>query len=201
MEKMLDHLHNRHMDTNLHTVWVDETDRVATFPLWTVDGLLSGYQAYRPEADKNYKNDKYGKYYTFRGYKHNRGPNENKGFVKRVSVWGMESWYLSNTLFVTEGIFDAARITALGFSAVAVIGNDPDSSTRNWFKLVRQMRPVVAVCDPGSAGFKLHSVGHQYHIVDVPNIPNADLSDAPQWYVDDLIQTYRNFIGFANESI
>lgn len=183
MTTMLEHIKSRHVDTKLHTVWLDEVERVATFPLWTLTGKMAGYQAYRPDANKVQKNDKRGRYYTYRGDK--LVTNHNQA----VAVWGMESWYLSTTLFVTEGIFDAARITEMGYSAVAVISNDPNTSTRNWFRMVRRMRPVVAVCDPGPAGFKLRTVGHTYHVMNVPNQPGADLGDAPAEYVAELIKT------------
>lgn len=181
---MLQHLRDRHVDTTLHTVWVNEVERVATFPMWTLTGKFAGYQAYRPDADKVQKNDEYGRYFTYRGDKLVINHNHT------VAVWGMESWYLSTTLFVTEGVFDAARLTEMGVSAVAVISNDPNTSTRAWFKMVRQMRPVVAVCDPGNAGFKLRTVGHQHHVMNVPGQPDADLGDAPQSYVEQLVKTY-----------
>ena len=182
MQDMRTHLLSRHVDLELHRVWYNDTDRVAVFPLWSLADQLVGYQAYRPEASKVQKNDEKGKYYTYRGEK--LFPKH----CKTVAVWGLESWYLSTTLFVTEGVFDAARLTALGYSAVALLSNDPSKSTRNWLYIVRQSRPVVSVCDPGSAGVKLAKVGHTSHVVNVPGQPDADLSDAPDSYVYNLLQ-------------
>ena len=157
---------------------------MAYFPLWNLSGQFCGYQAYRPDASKVQKNDEKGRYYTFRGEK------LLAKHYKTVTVWGLESWYLSTVLFVTEGIFDAARLTELGVSAVALLSNDPSRSTRNWLKMVRKMRPVVAVCDPGTSGVKLAKAGHYSHIVNVPVQPGADLGDAPKEYVENLIKTY-----------
>ena len=182
--KMLAHVQSRHVDTNLHKVWVDDVERVATFPLWNLSGQFAGFQAYRPERDKVQKNDLQGKYYTYRGDK--LVPRK----CQTVTVWGLESWYLSNTLFVTEGIFDAARLTNIGVSAVAVLSNDPTMDTRNWLHCVRQTRRVVAVCDPGRAGHKLAKVGTYAHTVELAGIPDGDLGDAPQSYVDDLAKSY-----------
>ncbi len=182
---MLQHIRDRHVDTNLHNVWMSETERVAKFPLWNLSGQMVGYQAYRPDADKVQKNDQKGRYYTYRGDK--LIPKHSKS----VTVWGLEAWRLSTTLFVTEGIFDAARLTEQGMSAVAVLSNDPSTSTKNWLMCVRQMRPVVAVCDPGPAGRKLAKVGHFAHTVNVPGMPDGDLGDAPLSYVDSLINSYR----------
>jgi hypothetical protein len=184
MMTMLEHLHERKLDTNLHTVWVDEAERVATFPLWTLTGKLAGYQTYRPDAGKVQKNDEKGRYYTYRGEK--LVTNHNQA----VAVWGMESWYLTTTLFVVEGIFSATPLTRLGVSAVAVLSNDPNTSTLNWLKIVRQMRPVVAVCDPGPAGAKLRKVGHTALTVNVPGMTGADLGDAPKDYVRSLVEAY-----------
>jgi hypothetical protein len=184
MTTILQHIKDRHVDTNLHKVWVDEDDRVASFPLWNLSGQYSGYQSYRPDADKVQKNDEKGRYYTYRGTK--LIPKHSK----TVTVWGLESWLLSSTLFVTEGIFDAARITELGASAIAVLSNDPSTSTKNWFMCVRQTRPVVAICDPGRAGFKLAKVGHASHIMNLTGLPDGDLSDAPEEYVRNIINQY-----------
>ena len=187
MQDMRTHLLSRHVDLELHRVWYDDTDRVAVFPLWNLSGQFVGYQAYRPEASKVQKNDEKGKYYTYRGEK--LFPKH----CKTVAVWGLESWYLSTTLFVTEGVFDAARLTELGVSAVALLSNDPSKSTRNWLYAVRQQRHVVAVCDPGGAGGKLAKVGHEAHVMNVPGLPDGDLGDAPDSYVQALLNEYNVF--------
>lgn len=181
---MLEHVRARHVDTDLHYVWVDEAERVARFPLWNLSGQMVGYQAYRPDAGKVKKNDEKGRYYT------NRGEKLVPKHSKTVTVWGLESWYRSTALFVTEGIFDAARLTELGMSAVAVLSNDPSTSTKNWLLCVRQMRPVVAVCDPGKDEHKLAKVGHFAHTVTLPGMPDGDLGDADEQYVKDLVDAY-----------
>ena len=190
MKTVLQHLKDRHVDLNLHTVWVGEVERIATYPLWNLSGQLCGYQAYRPEASKVQKNDEAGKYYTYRGKKlapdRLERPNKNRA----VSVACMESWYLTNTLFVTEGYFDAVRFTELGVSAVALLSNDPSPDLQNWLMFVRQERPVVAICDPGRAGSKLVKAGHVSHVVQLPNDPDGDLGDASPDYVQNLIDLY-----------
>ena len=184
MTTTLQHVKDRHVDTDLHTVWVDEEDRTATFPLWNLSGQFVGYQRYRPDADKQQKNAVEGRYYTYRGQK--LVPKH----CQTVAVWGLESWYLSRTLFVFEGIFDAARVTELGYSALALLSNDPNTDTRNWLRCVRQNRPVVSVCDPGKAGVKMATVGHRSHTMNVPDAPDADLGDADPAYVRQLLKDY-----------
>lgn len=170
---VLQHLHSRYFDTKLHAYWVDEAEGVATFPLWNLSGQMVGYQQYRPSAGKQKNNHpKMSRYFTYR---------KNKV----VGVWGLESWSLSNTLFVTEGTFDACRLTSLGYSAVATLSNDVDDSLKRWLWTVRNSRLVVAVCDNDAAGRRLAKYGHLSHVVE-----SGDLGDASDDYVRHLAKEY-----------
>ena len=171
---VLNNLHARHLDTKLHRVWVDETEGVATFPLWDLSGKVVGFQQYRPAADKRKDNHpRDSRYFTYR-----------KDRV--VGVWGLESWSLSNTLFVTEGIFDAARLTSRGYSAVATLSNDVDPSLARWLWLTRKVRLVVAVCDNDAAGRKLAKYGCVFHVME----DGKDLGDASERYVESFLKKY-----------
>jgi DNA primase len=132
---------------NLHTVWVDDEERVAVFPLWNLSGQMVGYQQYRPDAGKEKKNNpKEGRYFTLR-----KQPT--------VAVWGLESFHLrSDVLFVTEGVFDAARLTEHGLPAVAALGNDPSMDVFSWLHSLG--RKVVVVHDNDKAGLRLARFGH-----------------------------------------
>jgi hypothetical protein len=171
---ILDHLRSRYFDTNLHRVWVDENGRVAVFPIWNLSGQLIGYQQYKPDANKVISNN----------------PHKSRYFTrlkdKKIGVWGLESWNLSNTLFVTEGIFDACRITNHGHSAICVFGNSVSSSTMRWFETVRKFRPVVAVCDDDDSGRKLARLG----LLSVTVEGYKDLGDASEDYVKELCKKY-----------
>jgi len=174
MTTVLENLKARHLDLALHTVWIDEIERTATFPLWNLSGKLAGYQRYRPDKDKHRDNDpKMSRYYT---YKKERA----------LAVWGLESWHLTNTLYVTEGIFDAARLTAKGVSAIATLSNDLDDTTREWLFIVKATRKVVAICDNDAAGRKLAKFGHDSHTVEL----YKDLGEADDNYINDLLTTY-----------
>jgi DNA primase len=174
MESILQHLVSRHVDLNLHRPVMDETERVATFFLYNLSGQIVGYQQYRPDASKDKKNNpREGRYFTYRP-KHT------------IAVWGLESLDLRNGLvFVTEGIFDAARLTELGQPALAVLSNDPSVDTRNFLNCLG--RRVVAVCDPDRAGRKLAKVGHHAEIMPAEH----DLGDAPAEFVRQLISKYQ----------
>lgn len=170
---ILQHLHSRHFDTNVHVAWTDDVEGVATFPLWNLSGQMVGYQQYRPFGDKKrFNNPKEGKYYTHRK-------------DKVIGVWGLESWNFSNTLFLTEGVFDACRLTEKGYSAIAMVANDLDKSTTRWLYSVRAMRYVVAVCDDDSAGRKLAKYGHSFHVCE-----QHDMGDATDEYVEKFLKGY-----------
>jgi hypothetical protein len=171
---LLDHLHSRYLNTVLHSTWLDYANNIATFPLWNLSGQLMGYQQYRPGASKEAKNDpREGRYFT--------RLKENK-----VGVWGLESFNLSPTLFICEGIFDAARISNLGYSALATLSYNPSSSTRSWLRIIRSSRRVVAVCDSDTSGGHLAKYGTTSHVVS----GYKDLGEASESYVLQMVREY-----------
>ncbi len=167
------HLQQRHLNLELHRPILDEDLNIATFICWNLSGQLVGYQQYNPNGNKKIFNNKLeGKYYTYRK-------------LPTVSVWGLESLHISSgPIFLTEGIFDAARLTNLGYSALATMSNDPPKDYKNWLHLLR--RPIVAVCDNDAAGRKLAKFGNFVEIVP----EGKDLSDAPESYVRFLVNKY-----------
>ena len=178
MENIYQHLLSRHMDINLHKPYIDEIEGVATFPLWNLSGVMVGYQQYRPMGNKEeFNHPKLGKYYT---YRNNNYPT--------ISVWGVESLHLTpNIVFLTEGIFDACRLTSHGITAVAVLSNDPVPDLRNWLRGMGKVS--VTVCDNDKAGAKLAKFGTYSEVV-----PCHDLGDASDGYVQDLIAKYRRYL-------
>ena len=171
---VLENLQQRHLNTQLHTTWVDEAEGVATFPLWNLSGQMVGYQQYRPSGDKKcFNHPKDGRYFTYR---------KNKV----IGVWGLESWNLSPTLFMTEGIFDAARLTALGYSAIATLSNDVDDTTTRWLYMVRASRRIVAICDGDVAGRKLAKYGSIFHVMP----EGKDMGEASDSYVTEFLRRY-----------
>ena len=106
MKTVLEHLKDRHVDLELHRPAIDEVERVATFYLYNLSNQFVGYQQYRPDANKTKNNHpKLARYFTYR-----KQPT--------LAVWGLESLHLTpHVVFLTEGIFDAARLTERGYSA------------------------------------------------------------------------------------
>ena len=168
---MTDHLKSRHMNLDLHKPVLDDVERLATFYLWNLSGQLVGYQQYRPEGTKKPQNNpKEGKYYTYRR-------------KEDLTVWGLESLHLSDTVFVTEGVFDACRLTSRGYAALAVLSNDPSSDVRNFLYMLR--RKVVVVADNDKAGRKLAKFGDQ-----VVYTQDKDLGDSDEEFVTYLLEKY-----------
>jgi len=172
MKPLTDHLRDRHLDLALHRPVLDEVERVATFYLWNLSGQLVGFQQYRPEGEKKPNNNpKLGKYYTYK-----KQPT--------LAVWGVETLDLSpNVIFLTEGVFDAARLTSRGYSALAVLTNNPTMDLRNWLTCLN--RKVVAVCDNDAAGKKLAKFGDVAVFTE-----EKDLGDADEQWVTDLLTMY-----------
>jgi DNA primase len=151
---------------------LDETERVVTFYLWNLSGQLVGYQQYRPEGAKvGQKNPKEAKYFTYR-----KQPT--------LALWGLESLHLSpDVVFLTEGVFDAARLTEKGYSALAVLSNDPSRDLANWLSMLN--RKVVAVCDNDKAGKRLAKFGDVAVFTD-----EKDLGDSTEEFVNELLAKY-----------
>lgn len=160
------------MDLELHHPVVDEENRVATFYLYNLSKQLVGFQQYRPEGDKKQQNHpKEGRYYTYRSQ-------------PTLTVWGVESLDLSpNVVFVCEGVFDACRLTERGFSALAVLSNNPTPDLRNWLTCLN--RKVVTVCDNDEAGRRLAKFGDCCVFT-----TDKDLGDSDPEFVSALLETY-----------
>jgi hypothetical protein len=161
------------MDVELHRPVLDEVERVATFYLWNLSGQLVGYQQYRPEGEKKPNNNpREGKYYTYR-----KQPT--------VVVWGVESLHLTpHVVFLTEGVFDAARLTERGVSALAILSCNTGWDLRNWLSMLN--RKVVAVCDGDKAGAQLAKFGN----VSLCMLGGKDLGDADDATVDMLVREF-----------
>lgn len=167
---LLDHLKQRHCDVQLHNPVLDYDDDVITFYLWNLSGQLVGYQSYRRSAGKEKKNNpEEGRYFTLR-----KAPT--------VAVFGVESLYLRpDVVFVTEGAFDAMRLTELGYPAVAVLSNDPSKDVYNWLHSLG--RKVVVVHDNDKAGLKLAKFGDF-----AVTTGEKDLGDSPDEEVKTLLE-------------
>jgi hypothetical protein len=168
------HLIERGMDLSIHRVFINDEENLAVFPLWNLSGQLTGYQQYRPYGSKGDNND----------------PREGKYFTKRLSkicFWGLETWTASNALFITEGIFDACRLTKLGYSAIALFSNNVKeySDTAKWLRIISTFRPTVAICDNDIAGLNLAKHTTYHHIVE-----SGDLGESSDIYIESMLEEF-----------
>ena len=172
METLVEHLKKRHLDLELHRPVLDLENDVATFYLWNLSGKFCGYQQYRRFGEKKPQNNpKQGKYFTYKK-------------LPTLAVWGVESLHLTpNVVFVCEGVFDAARLTSKGVSALAVLSNNTGKDLSNWLSMLN--RRVVAVCDNDDAGRKLAKFGDVAVFCE-----DHDLGDSTDEFVNDLVKRF-----------
>jgi len=168
---ILQHLKDRHVNLSTYSLTVDEKERVATFLLFNLSGVVCGYQQYRPDADKKRKNDpRSGRYYTY------RTPGQ-------IAVFGLETYFRPGPLFLTEGVFDAVRLHNLGLPAVATLSNDPKHIV-GWLRVLSRRK--IAVCDPGPSGALLAQ--HADEVLTCPG--DQDVGAMPAAQLSNLLEAY-----------
>ena len=173
METVKEHLIRRHLDLDLHRPVISEEEKTVVFYLWNLSGQMVGYQQYRPfQLEKKTNHPTESRYFTY-----SKQPT--------IIVWGLESFYLrDDVLFLTEGVFDAARLTQLGYPALALLSCDPKKDTRNWLRMLN--RRVIAVCDndTNGSGRKLAKFGDEAYYLE-----SKDLGDSSDEEVREFLKS------------
>lgn len=147
-----DHLKDRGIDPDQTRVIIDGDDTY--FFLYNLSGQMVGYQKYNPYYPKTgqskLSDPRLAKYFTWVS-------DEDK--FKKIAAWGLESVDLMNDkfLFITEGIFDCARVHQAGYPGIAVLCNDPSESLKGWLNTLPQKK--IVIYDNDKAGQKLIKVG------------------------------------------
>ena len=159
---MQPHLHSRHFYHDVPTNGEPGSfDEVFTFYLYDFGGNLTGFQQYRPLGDKTYR----------------RNPREGKYFTHitpgKVGVWGLQYYYPSPTMVITEGVFKAVRFHNLGINAIAVLSNNP-THLKQQLQLLSLQYQLVTVVDPDTAGLQLAKYAPRYLL---PPKPVDQLTD------------------------
>jgi len=80
-------------------------------------------------------------------------------------------------------MFDAARLCSRGFSALAVLSNNPTQDLKGWLKCLN--RKVVALCDDDAPGLKLAAFGHEAVVM-----KSHDVGDSTEAELDELLNKY-----------
>lgn len=150
--ELIPHLKERGIDPDKTKVLIDEESGNSYFFLYNLSGQIIGYQKYNPNLQKksNPTDPKMAKYFTW---------VSDEGLGKYLAAWGLESvdFIKDKYLFITEGIFDAARIQEAGYPAISVLGNDPSKDLLNWLFTLSQKR--IVIYDNDKAGRKLKKAG------------------------------------------
>lgn len=176
VKEMKEHLLSRHVNFEVHTPIYNA--HVATFLLYNLSGQLVGYQRYNPSFPSAFPGD---------GKQNNLRDRRYYNYVSsgQIGLFGLESYsYTLPVVFVTEGIFDACRLTKKGACCFAMLTNNPSTSMRNF--LLCLGKPIVAICDGDAAGVKLRKVGHYYETVQ----EGKDLGECSESFVDYLLEKY-----------
>lgn len=132
---MLEHLRARGMNPELYP-YLGFENGVARFPLFNFGHKMTGYIQYRPGADKKLQNAPEGRYWTY------ISKNE-------IGVFGLESEKFSETIYLVSGLFKAATLHRLGYTAYHVSSVSP-RVLKPQLKLLN--RPYVAIGDNDDEG-------------------------------------------------
>src|SRR5690606_3733249 len=170
------HLETRGLfDANPY-VWVDWSSELVTFPLWSTNGILVGYQKYDWRAAKLRSN--VGKYFTWIGDSH-----------KPYGIWGMEyvlsSDRFATPLLITEGVWDAIRAIGAGYRACAILTATPHKSLVKWFRTITYGQLRISIRDNdgenkcGHGLDKLADLG--YTVEGVKDLGEMSLAGARSW--------------------
>jgi hypothetical protein len=179
------HLKGRGIDPSKTRVIISEDEGDVYFFLYNLSGQVVGYQKYNPSYDKKGQkdsNDRRTKYYNW---------VTEEGRDRMIAVWGLESYdFKDKYLFITEGIFDIARVHQAGYPGVAVLCNDPSSQLRNWLATLPQIK--IVIYDNDKAGKKLISLGdHSYSVETGKDLNDLSREDA-KVFLDDIISKIEN---------
>lgn len=167
------HLIDRHVNLDLHKPVISDTS--ATFMLYNLSGKLVGYQRYMPLNQDKCRNDFDGRYYTYR-------------VSDELCVFGLESYKPNSTVFITEGIFDAVRMTKRDCSAIALLTNAPNSSMLNFISLLPNKIVAIVDNDEGGKFFK-KKIGHVVNAI-ITCTHFKDLGESSEDFVDYIINNF-----------
>jgi len=178
---LIQHLKGRGIDPEKTRVIIDEEDGDTYFFLYNLSGQMVGYQKYNPKYPKTGQgklNDpRLTKYFNW---------VSDEGYGKKVAVWGLESLEWTNEyLFITEGIFDIARVHESGYPGIAVLCNDPSESLKSWLETLPQKK--IVIYDNDKAGKKLKKLGDYSFTIESAKDLNDLSREEAKVFLDNII--------------
>jgi hypothetical protein len=177
---IISHLKERGIDPEQTRLIIDEKDGDTYFFLYNLSGQMVGYQKYNPKYPKIGQRDnvKHTKYYNW-------VTDEDDG--KKIAVWGLESYHFTDRfLFITEGIFDTARVHQSGYPGIAVLCSDPSDQLKGWLKTIPQKK--IVIYDNDKAGLKLRSVGDFSYSIEGGKDLNDLNPEESKLFLDDCLR-------------
>lgn len=147
---ILEHLKSRDLEISLYSDIIISEDAVV-FPLWTLSGRLVGYQQYKPFQPKKSKT------LPLEERRYDTKITRYDGKHVALTAWGLQLLPKSKRtpIFITEGIFDAAKLHKLGLPALAVLTSDT-KYLQSWLWSLGY--EIIPVCEGDEAGLKLESL-------------------------------------------
>jgi hypothetical protein len=178
------HLKGRGIDTTKTKVIIDEESNDVFFFLYNLSGSMVGYQKYNPSYLKKGQNSKTlddpkkTKYYNWVG---------DESYGKKLAVYGLESYNFNDKyLFITEGIFDIARVHESGYPGIAVLCNDPTPQLGHWLRTLPQTK--IVIYDNDKAGEVLRKFGdYSFSVEGGKDLNDLSPSDAKS-FLENIIK-------------
>lgn len=176
------HLKDRGIDPEKTRVIIDEESSDVFFFLYNLSSQMVGYQKYNPtytkKGQRNSDDPRMVKYYNW-------VVDEDKS--KKIAVWGLESYkFTDKYLFITEGIFDIARVHQAGYPGVAVLCNVPSPQVKIWLDTLPQKK--IVIYDNDKAGEELIEFGDYSFTVGTGKDLNDLSPEDAKKFLDDIIQ-------------
>jgi len=136
------------------------SDEMVVFMLRDFSGKLVGYQNYRPFAERNHKNVKMARYFTYL-------PRKVTGY------FGLNSLHWTKRVYLVEGVFKATKLHSLGLSAISLMGSE---TRQHKGQLGLLQRPITAIGDADAAGAKFaQSLGGFQSPVDLDEMTGSEV--------------------------
>lgn len=179
---IVSHLKKRGIDVNKTRVLIDEKTDDVYFFLYNFSGQMVGYQKYNPHYKKvgqnNLDDPRLTKYFNW---------VSEEGYGRKIAAWGIESLkFTDKYIFVTEGIFDIARIHECGYPGIAALCNNPSDSFKSWLATLPQKK--IVIYDNDKAGKKLIPLGDYAFSVDGHKDINDLSVDEAKIFIDSCIK-------------
>lgn len=153
---------NYRHDVHPYRQWIDESEGVVTFPLYRFDGMLAGYQTYRPGAPKQHSNPKMARYFT-RAH-------------GRQLLWGTDLPLNDGPIWITESIFKSAAVHNVGGNSWALLGSTFSAGLRRQLAMLPYDFRVIG--DNDAAGESLvKSFGKGFVAPDLDELQPHEVSN------------------------